>query len=318
MRDVAERAGVHDRRLPLGGLHQARLERILQQHHHRPDDAERAGAHGRAVFGPADDDVREPLTQVVVARRERDDRHDLRGRGDVESGVAERPVRPLADAGDDATERAVLGVRHAPPADPVGPEAGHVAGARDAVGHRRQEVVCGLDRVEVAGEVQVDVGGRLHGRRAAARTAALATEQRAERGLAHREHGALADPCEPVREPDGGRGLALSGGCGRDRRDDHELAASPVRGNRLQRHLDLVAPQRLDRVPLDPQLLDDIGHRSHRDPLHAPAGGYGIRSSMRPASGPHEPSPCSTGGGATRELQRAPKRLCPSRRAAAC
>ena len=61
------------------------------------------------------------------------------------------------------------------------------------VDERREQVVGGRDRVDVAGEVEVDV---LHGHDLgvpAAGRAALHAEDRAERRLAQGEHGAPPD-----------------------------------------------------------------------------------------------------------------------------
>ena len=59
------------------------------------------------------------------------------------------------------------------------------------VEHRREQVVRRADRVDVAGEVEVEVLHRHHLRQPAARGAALDPEHRAQRRLAQAQHRAL-------------------------------------------------------------------------------------------------------------------------------
>ena len=94
--------------------------------------------------------------------------------------------------------------------------------------HRREQVVRGADRVDVAGEVEVQVLHRDDLRVAAAGRAALDPEDRAERRLAQAEHRALADRAEALREADRGGRLALAGLRRRDRGDADQLRVGPV------------------------------------------------------------------------------------------
>ena len=97
-------------------------------------------------------------------------------------------MRDAAQAEHDVAERAVVHVEHALPHDAAGVEAQRVALKDVVVEHRGQQVVRGRDRVEVAGEVEVDVLHRHHLRMPAAGGAALHAEARAERRLAERDH----------------------------------------------------------------------------------------------------------------------------------
>ena len=98
--------------------------------------------------------------------------------------------------------------------------------------HRGEQVVRGADRVDVAGEVEVQVLHRHDLRVAAARGAALDPEDRPERGLAQAEHRLAADVAEALRERDRGRRLALAGLRRRDRGDADELPVRPCRASR--------------------------------------------------------------------------------------
>ena len=97
------------------------------------------------------------------------------------------------------------------------------------VEHRRQQVVRGADRVDVAGEVEVEVLHRHDLRHAAAGRAALDAEHRSERRLAQARHRSLADRAEPLREADERRRLALARLRRRHAGHADQLAVGPVR-----------------------------------------------------------------------------------------
>ena len=128
---------------------------------------------------------------------------------------------------------------------------------------RREQVVGGADRVDVAGEVEVEVLHRHHLGEAAAGRAALHPEHRAERRLAQAEHRAAADVAEALGERDRGRRLALA----RLRRghpgDADQLAVRPVGQpvDRRQRDLALVAAVGLDLLGLEADPLADLVDR---------------------------------------------------------
>ena len=67
MRDVAERAHVNYRGLPLTRLRQIGLNRIPQQRHHRTDATYLTRENRRAVLGPSDHDILQAFAQVRVA-----------------------------------------------------------------------------------------------------------------------------------------------------------------------------------------------------------------------------------------------------------
>src|SRR5690606_32636725 len=89
--------------------------------------------------------------------REAQDRHDLGGDGDVEPGLAREAVGDTPERGDDLAQRAVVHVEHAAPGHPARVDLERVAPVDVVVDHRAEQVVRAGDRVEVAGEVEVDV-----------------------------------------------------------------------------------------------------------------------------------------------------------------
>ena len=96
------------------------------------------------------------------------------------------------------------------------------------VKHGCEQVVRRADGMEVTREVQVDV---LHGDDlgvAAAGSAALHAENRAQARLAQGDRALLAQARQCIGQADGGRRLALTGGGGIDGSDKHELASSVV------------------------------------------------------------------------------------------
>lgn len=224
MGDIGERPAMDEGGRALQRLHQVRHQRIAQQHRHRALGVE-LGRRDRALAaGAADDDAPQPFLQIGEIIGEAEDRHHLGGDGDVEAVLAREAVRRAAERGHDRTQRPVVHVDDATPGDMAFVEIEPVAPIDMVVEHRRQQVMGAGDRVEIAGEVQVDLLHRHDLRIAAAGRPALLAEAGAERGLAQRDHGALAQALQPVAEADRRRGLALAGGRRADRGHEDELA----------------------------------------------------------------------------------------------
>jgi hypothetical protein len=229
VRDVRERAAVHQAGLALERLDQVRLDRVLEQHRHRARRAEVLGRHRlAAVERVRDRDAPEPLAQVPQILRDGEDGHHLGRRRDVEAGLARVAVGASAEADRDLAQRPVVHVERAPPADAELVDLVLVAVQDRRVEHRGEQVVGGADRVDVAGEVEVEVLHRHDLRHAAAGGAALDAEHRAERRLAQASHRALADRAHALGEPDERRRLALARLRRRHARHADDLAVGPV------------------------------------------------------------------------------------------
>ena len=99
-----------------------------------------------------------------------------------------------------------------------------VALVQVVVEHRGEQVVRRRDRVEVAGEVEVDLVHRDDLGVAAARRAALHAEHRAETRLADADHDLLAEPAQRLAHADRDGALPFAGGRGIDPGDEHEAA----------------------------------------------------------------------------------------------
>ncbi len=188
---------------------------------------------------------------------EAEDRHHLGGDRDVEAGFARIAVGDAAERADDLAQRAVVHVHHAPPGDAAAVDAERIAPVDVIVDQRREQIVRRGDRMEVAGEMEVDVLHRNDLRVTAAGSAALHAEGRPERRLAQAEHRLLADVVERVGEADRRRRLALAGGRRRDRGDQDQLAVLLVleRLDVVHRHLGLVVAVGFEIFRRDAELL---------------------------------------------------------------
>ena len=133
------------------------------------------------------------------------------------------------------------------------------------VDQRCQQVVGACDRMEIPGEVEVDV---LHGhdlRVAAAGRAALDAEAGPEGRLAQAAHGALADAVEPVAQAHRRRRLALAGGRRVDGGDEDQLAVLLALDGLdvVGRDLGLVGPVVEESVCRHPDFGTHLGNRPH-------------------------------------------------------
>ena len=155
-----------------------------------------------------------------------------------------------------------------------------------------QQVVGRAHRVDVAGEVEVEV---LHGDDlgvAAARRAALDAEDRAHAGLAQADDRVLADLVHRLGEADGGDRLALAQRRRGDGGDVDVLAVGLVLEAREDVEVDLrlVLAVQLEVVLLEPDLPGDV-----KNGLRVlPPGRYPGRSA--PSSPPSLPRSDGIGG----------------------
>ena len=261
MRDVGERAAVDEGGRAFERLHQVGRQRVLEQRGHRAMRLEVAGAHGFAVARIADDDVGEPLLEVLEILGEAEDRHHLGRDRDVEAVLAREAVGDAAERGDDSAQRPVVHVHDPAPGDPAGVDAELVAPVDVVVDQCGQQVVGGADGVEVAGEMEVDVLHRHDLGVAPARSPAFYAEHRAERWLAHREDCVLTQPAQRLRDADGHGRLPFPGRRGVDPGDEDELALGGASLERAHGNLRLVAAVQLELILREPELGRHIDNR---------------------------------------------------------
>ena len=204
-------------------LHEVRHQRVLEEHGHGARRLDVLGQHLALVALRRHHDLADAAFEVFDGGREAEDRHDLGGDSDIEARLARETIGDAAQRTDDLAQRAVVHVHHAAPGHAARVDAELVAPIDVVVDHRREEIVRRSDRMEIAGEVEVDVFHRHDLGIAAAGRAALHAEARAEGWLAQGDHGLLADAIEAVAQANGRRRLALAGGRRIDRRDQDEL-----------------------------------------------------------------------------------------------
>src|SRR5690606_35922270 len=263
--DVGERAAVDERRVVLQRLHQVRLNCRRQQHGHRTAGIDVRRTHRALVAAIADDDVADRFLEILDRGGEAQDRHDFGRDGDVEAGLTRIAVGDAAQRSDDLAQGAVVHVEHTAPGDAAGVDLLGVAPIDVVVDQRAQQVVGAGDRVEVAGEVEVEV---LHWHDlgiTAAGGAALHAERRAQRRLAQAHRRILADTVEAVGQADRSRGLAFAGRGRVDRGHQDQLAVftalllvDPLHGD-----LGLGAAIGLECFFRDTQLGSDLVDRLH-------------------------------------------------------
>ena len=243
MRDIGERAAMDEDRVVLDRLHQVWRDRILQQRRHRPRRLDVGGEHRFALAGLADDDVAEPPLQILQVGRQAEGRHHLRGGSDVEPVLAGIAVGDAAERGNGRAQCPVVHVDRPAPADPARIDARFEPVIDVVVDHRREQIVGGADRVQVAGEMEVDVLHRHDLGVTAAGGAAFDAKARPHAGFAQAEHRLFADQIERVAEPDRRRRLAFAGRGRGDRGDEDQFGVRPIgkRADVIERDLRLVS-----------------------------------------------------------------------------
>ena len=265
VRDVGKRAAVHQRRGVFQRLHQVWFDGVLEQHRHRAVDLQVLGVDRLVVVGVGDQDVAQALLEILQVGGQAQDGHDLAGNGDLEAVLADNAVGLAAQTDDGVAQGAVVHIHAAFKEDAARVDAQLVALLQMVVQNGAQQVVGRGDGVHVAGEVQIDVLHRDHLRIAAAGSAALDAEYRAQRWLAQGDDGVFADLLHRLAKTDGRGGLALTGRGGVDGGDQHQLAVGTV-GQTVEqavRKFCLIVAVRFQLFRADVKLGSDLGDRLH-------------------------------------------------------
>ena len=264
--NIGEGTAVDKRRRALECLNQVGFERVLEQGRHGTLSLKVTGADGLAGIAVADNNLAQALLEVIDARGQAQDCHDLGGNSDVEAVLARHSLGLAANAVDDMTQLTVVHVDNALPGDALNVDAELVALLNMVVEHGCQQVVSGTDGMEVTGKVQVDI---LHGDNlgpTATGGTALHAKHGAERRLAQ-GHGALdAATAQTVGQADGRGGLALA--CGRGIDSGHEDKLGLVISWLVEQgivDLCLVEAVRNQMLNVDAGVLGHLGNRQRRN-----------------------------------------------------
>ena len=234
MRNVGERPGMNEGRLLFERLQQVWHDGIPHQDGHRARDAQIFRGDGPGVAHTvihAHHNAPNARAHIFKARRQRENRHNLTGDSDIKAGLTRWAIFLRPQAHDDAAQRAVVHIHNAIPGDRVGIDVQFLQSQLleirvtptalmvDArVNRGSTEIVRHTDGMDVTGEMQVELFHRHDLTIATAGRATLDAESRPHRGLADSGDAFIADVAQRLRQPDGGRRLALTQGGGRDRR----------------------------------------------------------------------------------------------------
>ena len=211
------------------------------------------------------DDAPETLLEILEIACKAQHRHDLACDGDVVAVLARDAVCLSAETDRDLSERTVVHVDAALPDDlgEIQPEL--IALVDMVVDHGGKQIVRRADRMEIAGEVQVDILHRNDLRIASARRAALDAEHGTETRLTQSGDRAFSETGKRVRKPDRGGRFAFARGGRRDRGDKDQFAVAS--GNIFRIDLCLVSAVRLDGVRRNARFFGDFADGKQRSAL---------------------------------------------------
>ena len=181
--DVGERAAMHESRGIFCCLHQVRQKGVFQQYGDRSSNPQVIDCERLIVVCISQQDITDAAFQVFQIGRQTKDSHHFGSRRDVESCLCRNTVCRTSQAGYDIAQATVVYVEHAFPFDLFQPFAG-VACLIDIIIQQRCDHVVGrCNRVEIAGEMQVDVFHRQYLCVSASGCSALHSETRTQRGF---------------------------------------------------------------------------------------------------------------------------------------
>ncbi len=175
---------------------------------------------------------------------------------------ARNSVAHAAETDDAVSEGAVVHVDRARPRNATRIDSERVPLMDVVVEHRREQRVRARDRVEIAGEVQIDIVHRHHLREPAARRAAFDTEHGSQTRLPNAQRDLLAHAPQRLRESHRHGALALAGRRRVGRGDDDETSLRWPRRN-VERNLGLVLPVEVEIVAPESELGGHVLDGAH-------------------------------------------------------
>ena len=265
--NIGKRTAVNKRRRAFQRLHEIRLERILQQRGHRADSVQITRCYRLFIIGICDYNARKTLLEVGDRGCEAEYRHDLRSNRDIIAVFTRYAVDSAAEAVRNITELAVIHIDAALPGNAARVNVQRIALIDVVIEHGSEQIVRSADRMEIAGEMQVDILHRDNLCIAAACRTALDAEYRSEGRFPQRNHDVLADSAHTVCKADRGRGLALTGSGRIDCRHEDELALLFGFRQLCKVDLGLISAVLLESLIGDAGCLRDLGDRAHGDGL---------------------------------------------------
>eukprot|EP01036_Dinobryon_divergens_P042637 gene42637-56672_t len=152
MGDVGEGAAMDEGGIAFERLHEVRLQRVLEKNRHRRRRLDVGGRDGLLVARIADDHLPEARLEVGEVLGKAEYRHDFRGDGDVEAGLARIAVGDPAKACVDLAQGPVVHVHDTPPHNAARVDAQRIAPVDVVVDQRREQVMRRGDGVKIARE----------------------------------------------------------------------------------------------------------------------------------------------------------------------
>ena len=171
--NVGKGPAMHKCRIVLYGLHQIRVQGVLQEHRYCARHAEVIHGEWVALVGIAEQDFAHAAAQVVDVACEAQNSHNFAGWSDVESRLGWHAIHAGAKSGNHVAQVAVVNVEHAFPYHLAKAYAVFAVLIDIVIEEGCNHVVSRGDGMEVASEVEVDVLHRQHLRVSAAGSTAF-------------------------------------------------------------------------------------------------------------------------------------------------
>jgi hypothetical protein len=226
--DIGKRPAVDEGRDVLQGLNQVGLERVLEQHRHRPLSLQIPGGHRLTVVIVGDDYPGQPVFEVGDRDREAQNSHHLRCHGNIEAILPRHSIGFTSQTDNYLPKGTVVHIHYSLEDNPPGINVEPVSLLERIIQQSGQEIMGRRDRVEITGKVNIDLLHRNHLAVTSPRRSTLDPENRTERWFPQGEGGLLPDSGQGLGQSDRDRGLALPGGGGCDRGDQNQLSVPAI------------------------------------------------------------------------------------------
>ena len=246
-------------------LHEVGLYSVLKERGHSAVSLKVAAVYGLVVVCVSHEYISKSFLEVGERLSKAENSHYLTCYGDHKVILPRNAVYLRAKTYGDISQRAVIGVGNSGEeySSLVDPKL--VTLLKMIVYYSAKQIVCRGYSVEVAREMEIDIVHRNDLRVSAARSAALNSENRAERGLSERDDGILADLVHSHSKTYGGRGLSLACGGGVYSGNEDKLTVRLVLCSRekIVVYFCLVFSVELKLVCLNVKLCGDLGYGKH-------------------------------------------------------
>ena len=228
--NIGKGTAVNDCRRTFQRLYQIGTERFFQQHGHRPLSFQIPCLDFPFVISLCNGNISKAFFQILKTGRQTEYRHHFRSHSDTEMVFPDNTVGLSAHTDHHMAQRPIVHIQTALERNGARVNAQIVSLLQVIVDQRAKQIVCAGDRMKIAGKMQVDLFHRDDLGVAAARCAALHTEDRSEGRLAQGKNGLFPDLPEAVGKSDGDRCLTIALFGGGHSRDQNEFALAG-RGN---------------------------------------------------------------------------------------